>query len=268
MVSNRSMSEALHPIDVPEWFVGEQCVASGPGHWLIRGRDAQRGETLAMKVLELPVQITHQQVDQLMDACEQAAKVRHPSWVLPAVAAVQNRHLAVIRDWVFANPWQHGSRVASPATRLRQLALVAYALQSAHCVGAAHGGIHPRNLLIDHHGKIQVVDSSAAIAVVKRWFEVDDGFASWPQRRLLDVQDMIKLVVADAVDWSGAWADDLVPQLRGIADQHPHEACGRIGDALMRRADAPSREPSAAESTTGRLSFGQRFAKWMTRSSR
>ena len=255
-----------HPIDVPEWFLGERCVASGPGHWLVRGREATRGETLAMKVVELPLQVTHRQVEQLMDACEKAAKVRNPTWLLPAVAAVQERHLAVIRSWVFANPWQHGSRVTDHAKRLRQLSMVAYALQSAHSAGAAHGGIHLTNLLVDHDGKVQVVDGCASRSILNRWFDGDD-FASISQRQRWDIQDLVKLIVNDAFDWSGEWVDALVREIRRQIDLDPSEACGRIGDVLIRCADGDRRSvpPSTANATAVVTGFRGRLAAWMSR---
>ena len=257
-----------HPIDVPQWFLGDHCVASGPGHWLIRGRDATRGENLVMKVIELPLQVTHHQIEQLMDACEKAAKVRHPAWVLPAVAAVQARHLAVIRPWVFANPWRHPTRRTEMPVRLRQLASVAYALQSAHDAGAAHGGVHASNLLIDHDGKVQVIDGNSTTLLAKRWFQPGETFASWSRRQQWDLQDFIKLVATEAVDWPGSWADKLVPQLRGISEKQNEQACGRIGDALIQWADRRPADPANRDKqSTNGTTFRERFAKWISRSS-
>ncbi len=263
-----SSTETSHPIDLPEWFVGEQCVASGPGRWLIRGRDTTRGEILAMKVIELPLQITHYQVEQLMDACEAAAKVRNPTWARPAVAAVQNRHLAVIRPWLFANPWHHGSPITPPGARLRQLASVAYALQSAHSVGACHGGIRPSNLLIDHRGKVQLVDCSSSLTIAKRWLQSEHGFACLQERQLLDAQDLIKLAASDAVDWPATWAAQLVSRLRKLADRHREDACGRIGDILMRWADEQANQPSQIPDAGDQATWKRRLAKWISRPSR
>ena len=125
-----------HPIDLPEWFVGEQCVASSPGRWLIRGRDSVRGVNLALKVTELSPQLTATQGDQILDAAEAAAKVRNPSWVQPSVAAIQNRHLGVIRPWIYARPWLQTRTMENDRDAMRDLA----AGRVCGCLGTQNRG--------------------------------------------------------------------------------------------------------------------------------
>ncbi len=267
----KSEAAMRHPIDIPEWFVGEKCVASGPGHWLIRGRDSVRGINLALKVTALPPQLTTVQGEQILDACEMAAKVRNASWVLPSVAAIQQRHLGVIRPWVYGRPWQQLSATEDHRTQLRNLASVAFAVASAHQVGATHGGIHVQNLMVDHDGKVQILDAAASRVGLERWLSPTSGccdleqILSLDQRISVDVQDLIKLVAAASVDWDQKWAIDLLANLRRIATTCPREACALIGQELVQHAD--SQNP-AIEKTGQRQqrSWRIRLARWLTKS--
>jgi len=262
-----------HPVDVPDWFVGDQCVASGPGRWLIRGRDSVRGVALALKVTQLPAQLSAVQAKQILDACEVASKVRNPSWVPPSVAAIQQRHLGVIRPWLFAGPWQHCKATQDHRAQLRNLASVAFAVESAHQVGATHGGIHVENLLMDHEGKIQVLDAGSSRIGLERWLNPArrhadaQQIASLDERINVDIQDMIKLVAAASVEWEQEWARDLVADLRQIATRNPGKACGIIGQTLIRCADfdAPGRSRSVGSTWGGQpRSWRKRLARWLT----
>ncbi len=260
-----------NPIDVPEWFVGEQCVASGSGRWLIRGRDSVRGINLALKVTKLPPRLTKIQSEQILDACEMAAKVCNPSWVLPSVAAIQERHLGVIRPWIFARPWQQLRLTEDHRSQLRNLASVAFAVASGHQVGATHGGIHVGNLMVDHEGKMQILDAAASRVALERWLSPTTGhsdfeqIASLDERQRIDVRDLIKLVASASVDWDQHWASDLVSDLRCIASRRPEDACAMIGEELVQHADSVN--PTIGK--TGRhrqRSWRIRLARWLTNS--
>ncbi len=267
----KAAAATRHPIDLPEWFVGEQCVASGPGRWLIRGRDSVRGINLALKVTELPPQLTKVQGDQILDACEMAAKVRNASWVLPSVAAIQQRHLGVIRPWVYARPWQQLRATQDYRTQLRNLASVAFAVASAHQVGATHGGIHVENLLVDHEGKVQVLDAAASRVGLERWLSPTTGCSDFEQilpldqRISMDVRDLIKLVAAASVDWDSKWAIDLLADLRRIANSRPVEASALIGQELAQHAD--SQHPATRKTGQRQHRWWRiRLARWLTKS--
>lgn len=260
-----------NPIDVPEWFFGEQCVASGSGRWLIRGRDSVRGINLALKVTKLPPRLTKIQSEQILDACEMAAKVCNASWVLPSVAAIQQRHLGVIRPWIYARPWQQLRLTEDHCSQLRNLASVAFAVASGHRVGATHGGIHVGNLMVDHEGKVQILDAAASRVGLERWLSPTTGhsdfeqIASLDERKRVDVQDLIKLVASASVDWDRQWASDLVSDLRCIASRRPEQACAMIGEELVQRADSVN--PTIGK--TGRRrqrSWRIRLARWLTKS--
>ncbi len=236
------------PIDLPDWFVGEKCVTSNPGRWLIQGRDCNRGTALALKVIELPGQLSAAEREVILGGCEAAAKVRNRAWNVPGVAAIENRHLAVIRRWVFAHPWPQ-STISQPGeshccgAALRRLASLAFAIQSAHDVGATHGGIHRQNLMIDHQGNVQIVDAICSRDGLVRWLRCPpecgvNGQQSDLQYRMnLDVQGLIKLVMADSVAWQNDRASELADQLRNVADNHSDEASGMIGELLIRRSN-------------------------------
>lgn len=251
-----------YPVEAPEWFTADKCVASGQGHWLVRGRDSVRGDALAMKIIELPAQIAQDQGEQILNACEKAAKVRNAAWIIPSLAAIQHRHLAVIRPWVFAPNWEAGDLPRERSARLRDFASVAFTIQSAHDVGAAHGAIHAKNLIRDHDGKTKMVDAVAGLSGLRRWLpsaseKADtDALIADDQRKKLDVQDLIKLVAAASVEWEETMNPGLLSDLRTIAGKYPGEASGRIGELLIKSADAGSNDGGQ------RPTWRKRLAQW------
>ena len=90
--------------------------------------------------------------------------------------------------------------------------------------------------------------------------------ASLEQRQDIDIQDLIKLIASTAVEWELEWATDLVAEVRQTAARHRQDACGHIGQFLMRWADSemPRRD---GESACGgrRHSWRQRLARWLTK---
>jgi hypothetical protein len=260
-----------HLLDVPEWFIGEDVVASGPGRWLMRGRDAVRGTALGMKVLELPLQLSAAGSKQILDACEVAAKVRNRSWVPPNIATIQRRHFGVIRPWLFARPWQPHAENQSPAEQLRSLASIAFAVASAHQIGATHGGIHVENLLVDHAGKVQVLDAGSSRIGLQRWSspsapEPPLQTASLDRRIAVDVQDVIRLVAAASAGWDHPWAGDLVMELKRISAEDAGAACGLIGQLLMQYADSWGPRNAGRSVRKGhRHTWRERLARWLTK---
>ena len=260
------------PIETPEWFVGGDVVASGrsgPGgqsHWLIRGRDAVRRTAIAMKVIKLPTTLSSQQADCILDACEKAAKVKNPAWVSPSVAAIQKQHLAVIRPWEFGTHWESTTDIGKITLRLKQLSMVSFALQAAHRAGAAHGCVHANNIIVCHDGSVRLVDACSSCAGIARWsekeFQTSDRF--WHG----DMQELIKLIVADVIDLPGSWSNGLQATIQAIAASESSEACGAIGDELIRRSDAvangmDSTQPESHFSNHSKRSWRKRLTKWI-----
>ena len=261
---DRDSSDALpmakgHPILVPEWFSAEKCFASGPGRWLIRGRDSLRGMAMAMKVIQLSPQLHLSQSQQILDACESASKVRNPIWVPPSIAAIQRGHLGVIRPWIYAVPWLPVLSRRDVPTQLGELASLAFCLEAAHRVGATHGAIHGDNILLDHDGKLHLVDAVANREGMRRWLDEadepqsdesqsDPSIMSLHRRKLTDTEDMIRLIASIAATWRQPWAGQLFNELAAIAEVRSVGAVGAegaigamesIGQTLMRYADLP-----------------------------
>lgn len=256
--------EIAFPVELPEWFVPEESIACSPGRWLFRGREVDRGDKLALKVIELPAQISGEQQQKLLDACETASKVRNRHWIAPTVAAIQNRRLAIVRPWVFAQPWHRGDESIPRSTQLRTIASVAFALQSAHDSGATHGGLHAGNVLISHDGKPQILDAICNLEGANRWIrEVSelpepDALATSIQT---DIQALIKLVAVAAVGWDDPWAGRIAAELQAIETQFPGQAGGRIGEHLIRLADT-DRLPSGATPPTTRGAWKGKVRQW------
>ena len=251
------------PVDVPEWFLGQQCIASSPGRWLIRGRDATRGDALAMKILEYPPGSTQNDAELVMDVCEMASKVSHPCWVQPSVAATQNRCIAIIRPWRFGNPWSSLRDASQIPGRLKLLSKVAFVLQAAHRTGAVHGGVHPNNILLDHRDGIHLIDAGSSASAILAWMNVDkqelrNSLADEGWRS--DAHQLIKLVMMDAVDAPGSWMKSLSDQLSHFVEQHGSECCGVIGDHLIRVADSINGNTSQIEP---RQSWRQKLSQWV-----
>ena len=154
--------------------------------------------------------------------------------------------------------------------QLRNLATVAFAIESAHQLAATHGGIHLENLLMDHDGKVQILDAGASRSGLERWLNpVSDPasreFASLGERKNMDTQDVIKLVAAASVEWEPHWATDLVAELRHIADKTPEGACGLIGQRMMQHADSSiPRGDVRSSGESHQLSWRRRLAHWLT----
>ena len=235
-----------HPLGAPDWFSPEKCFASGPGRWLIRGRDTSRGAVMAMKVMDLP-SLSSDQSRQLLDACEAASKVQHPVFVPPTLAAIDRGQLGVIRPWVFGIPWFEVAPKREVATQLREFASLAYCLESVRRCGAAHGGIHPENVLLDHDGNLRLVDAAANCSGLRRWLEPAetsqpaDPIVPLLQRQRQDIDDLVRLVESASEHWREPWTSRLLKEMKGMADGSRECCADDLGALLMRYADEPPR---------------------------
>lgn len=242
------------PVDIPSDFQHPQCVARRPGQWLLRGRDMVHSQSLAMKVIELPTLLRGAQANLVLDACERAAKVKHPAWVIAHTAAVQRRHLSVVRPWLFARSWNEYQSDTDQTTQIHALATVAFALASAHAVRATHGGLHFENLLIGQDGRVQIVDGAFGSFGVLQDLALDrladDAF---PQRREVDIRDFLKLIATSEVHWDLGGSESVVASFGRLAADEPSDALARIGDTLVAIAD-------------GRVGQGTPGGKFMSRS--
>jgi len=250
--SESRMIDAL--VQPPPWFTREQVQASSDRSCLIRGRDSNQNRAVALKVIRLASAIRKDEIDAQLALVEAASMVRHPAWVTPDVAAVENQTLAVIRPWIFGTRWDQARRLANPPTRLRDLARVGYALQSAHdtannSVPAAHGGIHLNNLLVNADGDIQIVDAGVCIQpaageMLGSLAVQSDGLGSTHQRRQSDIRSLCALL--RVVTGGGSSSDTdfrrqstMLDQLcqKHVAEPNKANACADLADAAMKLAD-------------------------------
>ncbi|MGB7342623.1 MAG: hypothetical protein WBD20_00270 [Pirellulaceae bacterium] len=261
--STHALSGQVLPIGTPDWFVGDQCIASSSDHWLVRGRDATSGETMALKVIKLHTQTSQAATDLILQACERASRVKNPHWVAPTVAAVQSGYLAIIRPWRFGTHWQDAVQDAVIPDRLRQFAQVAYTLQSAHQENAWHGALNSKNLIVDHQNKIHLVDAVGSTAGLTRWTNQLEGESTQPlpPRWMADGHDLLKLVLQDEVDAPGLWSKNLQTRLRTIIQERQHECFGFIGDEFNRLADQFL--PESGVINPPRLPWRRRLAQWI-----
>ena len=274
-------SSASHMLDAlvqpPPWFMREQVQASSDRSCLIRGRDSDQNRSVALKVIRLSSAIRKDEIETQLAMVEAASMVRHPAWVTPDVAAVENQSLAVIRPWIFGTRWDQARRLASPQTRLRDLARVGYALQSAHDtasngVHAAHGGIHLNNLLVDADGDIQIVDAGVCIQpaageMLGSSAVQSDSLGPTNQRRQSDVRSLCALL--RVVSGGGSSSDtDFRRQsttLDRLCQKHADQpdqrnACSDLADAAMKLADGNLGDSDLKPSGTIARSFWWRAA--------
>ncbi|MDA8745288.1 hypothetical protein N9N28_11690 [Rubripirellula amarantea] len=262
-------------VDAPSWFVGRQCVAVGPGHWLIRGKDETRGVPLAFKVVRMPRNLRANASHELLDICEAASKVQHPGWVTPIIATVQNQYLGVIRPWWFARGmprelnFSDQPNLDKAKVALRNLSSVAFAVAAAHQTGATHGAIHSGNILVDHDGKWKLVDAVANRNGVSRYFSGRQGFsvdgapsiASLEVRKRIDIDDLVMMITGLLFSSSDSQVEEMVIALRRIAAKS-NDPAADIGDLLLAFADADCLVPT--DQVRLRSPMRKRFSDWMS----
>ena len=291
-----------YPMMIPDWFLVDQCIRRGKDSCLLRGRDDVRGMPVAMKIVRIPSRMADQEVIDLLDVCEAASRVQNRHWIAPQMAAVQMGCLGVIRPWLFANAWEpnflsssfgnadsaeditqtlHGNArhhashndAGSPMKiilrRLKQLATVAFAVESAHRSGATHGAIHAGNLAIDHQENVCIFDATSTLIALQRWFDnKSTAMQSLDQRIHSDVEDMVNLV-HDTANWIPTpAAEQLVKQVRSCVSDRGQSPLTRIGEILLQYADdyQPSDyQPSIRNSRVNAdVRWRTRLARWLS----
>ena len=280
-----------YPLNIPDWFVVEQCVARDKGRWLLRGRDDVRGMSLAMKITRLHCSLTDQQVNSLLDVCEAASKVQNFHWVTPRMVAIQRGYLGVVRPWQFANHWEpaeqrrasdssqaEDQRVAmecvssssnvgrteqNESTRWRLLAEIAFAVEAAHRSGATHGALHAGNLVIDHAGQVRILDSASSQIALKRWLvHKPTIFHDLEQRVQIDVDDMVRLVCDEAERKQSSQTASLIKEVRHRVVENRSAPLAVIGEILMQHADCE--EPMETPVIDHRSRWATRFSRWLS----
>jgi len=241
------------PIAPPRWMLGARCLATRSSplgrSWLLTGRDASRGDTVAMKILPLPTDLDRRWRTQILDLCEWTSNVTHPAWITPRVAAIDNGHLAVIRPWVFGRVCQRPTDDGDVGPAVDALARVGFALTAAHRGAATHGNVCEANLIWDHDDQLVLVDAAASQTgwprTLNRRDDDLDRTTRWRIRidTIGYLQTIAAVCVAAFTTDSGAGHSDLAGRWIGrlTADVDPcgAEACATIGERLQRLQQDP-----------------------------
>lgn len=250
-----SVSDGIHiavPIEPPAWFSRGRVISQSESGLLMRGRDSHRGAELVMKIVHPPQRLPMAATNELVAQAECASLVRHPAWVGPDVAAVEPSSIATIRVWIVGMRWDQARMHASTRTKVRDLATIGYAIQSAHdTVGpgghACHGAIHLNNLFVDTDNRIRIVDAFAgcqpSLGVMYPSSIATGDPQSRRMRRRSDVLAMcalVRLVTGqspddDAFNRQTKSLDRFCQRL--IADPDPPCACGHLADRLLKLSD-------------------------------
>lgn len=276
-----------YPLNLPDWFVVDECVARDKDRWLLRGHDDVRGMSLAMKITRLHCSLTDPQVNQLLDVCEAASNVQNPHWVTPRMVAVQRGYLGVVRPWQFAKPWTPAQRQTPGgqtedqktngerrnashkpgrpeqhiSIRWRRLAEVAFAVEAAHRSGATHGALHSGNLVIDHAGQVRILDAASSQVALKRWLEYRPTiFHDLDQRLQIDVDDVVRLIADETQREPSSQTASLLVEVRQCVSENPFAPLAVIGEVLMKYADS---EDPMEPGIDHRSHWKQWFLRWM-----
>lgn len=237
--------DAPIPIPPPGWMGGARCIATSPTkfgrYWLVTGRDVERGETVAMKILPLPTPLGRTQRSRILDLCEKTSALSHASWMPPRVAAISNGHLAVIRPWVFGTPLSQMICLLAPDAAFRHLIRIAFTLSAAHRTETTHGSISTQNTIVDHDSNVTLVDASSGmdgwIGYLADWD--NDLEASLAPRIAMDTASLLRLIAAQCLTHiDQSWITWPALLAEGLDPCHP-DACAQIGDKLQSFLDSP-----------------------------
>ncbi|QEG01677.1 hypothetical protein Mal15_57550 [Stieleria maiorica] len=236
------------PIKPPEWMVGARCIATMQlprGRcWLVKGRDTQHSDTVAMKIIPLPATLGRLQRTRILDICEGTSNVTHPAWGAPRIAAINNGHLAVVRPWVFGNPFGQAAPGSDATQRFSMLVRVAFALAAAHRVGATHGSVTTNNLVVDHRSQVNLIDAASGVAA---WSE---SLAAWDRdlsdtladRIRGDTIGLVSLITTECLRTRDRQVSRWIRRITDGIPLHDADACAMIGESLQRLIDEPSEE--------------------------
>lgn len=243
------------PIKPPAWMVGARCIATTLTEsgrcWLVKGRDKERSDTVAMKIIPLPRTLDRTQRTRMLDLCGITSSVAHPTWVAPRIAAINNGHLAVVRPWIFGNPLAQGlfsSGLSSSMLkqRLQGIVRVAFALSAAHRIGATHGSVHARNIVIDHESNINLIDAASGVGGWEFNLSIwnNDLSQTIDQRISRDTRGLVEMIASECIGSPDREMMDWPGQITSGIEFHENDACVRIGEALQARLDAPMTKQS------------------------
>ena len=151
-----------------------QLFASRPGVQMFRGIRQVDRRPMAVKVIRtsvadaLPIQA-------FMDRLELFAKLKSDYCETADSVEVNGHHFVITRRWIEAVDWSVWVACQTDLRRvLNAVAMIADVLQMCHHAELPHGHLHPGNLLVDHSGRIKIVDfgMSAKHSLVESWYPI------------------------------------------------------------------------------------------------
>ncbi len=226
--------EGATPVIAPNWMSDLQSIAHCQDSWLYQGRRTTDGTIFAMKVIDLPLNVVDSFGGRILLACKEAGGVQNPHWVSPECSIIHGRSLAVVRRWVHGNDWR--LHLESPREQLQKLALVAFALQSAHNHGTSHGAVHDANLIVDHSGRLLLLDA-VTNSGIQKWLSAE-GLAPFESRQKIDVKQLLILVAISCLNLAPKLGERVLRECRWSVQTQPLCSCETIGELLMECSDA------------------------------
>ena len=257
---NEDSIETPIPVQLPDWLSRPRCLATtllqSGRCWLLKGLDRERGDSVAVKIIPLPSHLERTERTRILDLCEASSNVTHPCWVAPRIAAIRNNYLAIVRPWVFGNSY----RVPGPddlVTRpIPALIKFANALSAAHRSGATHGSVQENNLIIDHHGEVNIVDAASSGRgweyYLGNW---DNQLSNTLDARIRRDTGGLLALIAQALTSRASVAQthsdseerpvgDCLAQIGESIGPYDSDTCARIGESLLSIIDQPPKRRS------------------------
>ena len=246
------------PIKPPHGFIIDSGVSTRPGVWLLRCHEESTQQPCSFKIMNVTRsksgQLSSLEVESILDACERAAKIRHPVWVQPLIATCDGRFLGVIRPWIFGVSWREGISALASDEAFRFLAEVAFGLHAAHQSGCHHGNVGENNLFFSHKGNLHLTDTVNTFS-----FRLTSSNLSQHDLVREDAMMFSRLVASLQLDARRGLSNQLVAQCHSLVLNTPTDTMAIVGEWLVKIADDVSR--TSASSTIGQRQTGVSWLK-------
>ncbi len=233
------MSDSFRRPEFERYHI-ERRIGVGARGEVFRAHDRPTGETVAIKLLDLPRDPAAR--NRLLRALHRLQTVRHPNVVRHyAVHVLSDTQAAVVMEWVagenlevkLARGWR-----PPVAEALRLAAAAAAGLAAVHEAGVIHRDIKPENLLLVDRGGLKVADFGLAIPS-------DESVWPDPQRLTGTAAYLAPELAAARGPWSPA--SDLYALgctlYRLVTGQLPYQSNSEL-ELLYLHARAPVPDPS------------------------
>lgn len=248
------------PVQLPDWLSRTRCLATtllqSGRCWLLKGLDREHGDSVAVKIIPLPSHLERTERTRILDLCEVSSNVTHPCWIAPRIAAIRNNYLAIVRPWIFGNPYCYLGPEDVGTRQIPALIKLASALSAAHRSGATHGSVQENNLIIDHHGEVNIVDAASSgrgwESYLGNW---DNQLSNTLDARIRrDTGGLLALIAKTLTSQTSTDQNDSDFEERPVGDclaqigesigPYDSDTCARIGESLLAMIDQPPKRRS------------------------